>query len=248
VLEFYYKFVYTSNDFSIFQLAVITPCFNPPISWVENYIHSCKSIENLLNKVDITWILVNDGSLQGMDHDSIAKIEQSLNNFSYFTLEKNQGKGFATRYGVQQVEAQSYIYTDIDFPYKNEDFVAVYHAVSVGNDLVIAKRSEQYYKQISKSRTWISQRFKTIVKLLIKIPTTDTQAGLKGLSPKGKTILLQTKVNRYLFDLELVKLSVKENLKISEVSVHLKENIALSEVSYKILLTEFINLLKILFS
>jgi hypothetical protein len=248
VLEFYYKFVYTSNDFNIFQLAVITPCFNPPKSWVENYIHSCKSIENLLNIADIAWILVNDGSLQSIDQDSISQIQQSLKNFSYFPLVKNQGKGFATRYGVQQVEAAAYIYTDIDFPYKNEDFVKVYQAVAKGNDLVIAVRSAQYYEQISKSRTWISQRFKSIVKLLFKIPTTDTQAGLKGLSRAGREVLLQTTVNQYLFDLELVKLAAKKDLRIKEVSVKLKEGITLTDVSYKILFTELLNLFKILFS
>lgn len=248
VLEFYYKFACSLNNFNIFQLAVITPCFNPQSDWLERYIYACKSIENLLNKLDIAWILVNDGSTVNIDHSSISKIKENLENFSYYSLRENKGKGFAIRFGAHQIDAEAYIYTDIDFPYLNIDFVRIYNSIIAGNDLVIAKRGAQYYSQISSSRTWISQRFKSIVKLLFKIPTTDTQAGLKGLSPKGKAILLQTKINRYLFDLELVKISAKENLKISEVSVRLKDNILLNDISYKILLTEFINLLKILFS
>ena len=248
MLEFYYKFVYTLNTFNIYQLAVITPCFNPPSSWVENYISSCKSIENLLNDEEIVWILVNDGSIPSIELKLIEKIKSSLKHFKYFSLDQNKGKGFATRYGAQQIEAAAYMYTDIDFPYQNEDFVAVYNSVKAGNDLVIAKRSEQYYQQISKSRTWISQRFKSIVKILFKIPTTDTQAGLKGLSMAGREVLLQTKVNRYLFDLELVKLAAKKRLKISEVAVNLKEGITLTDVSYKILFAELLNLFKILFS
>lgn len=215
---------------------------------MEGYIHACKSIEKLLNNVEIVWILVNDGSSQKFEEEAIQLIDKSIGHFQFISLAKNKGKGFATRYGAQQLEALSYMYTDIDFPYKNEDFVKVYKSILEGNDLVLAVRSAQYYEQISKGRTWISQRFKSIVALLFKIPTTDTQAGLKGLSRAGRAVLLETTVDRYLFDLELVKLAAKKKLKISEVAVHLKEGITLSDVSYKILFTELINLIKILFS
>lgn len=214
---------------------------------MQNYIDSCKSIENLLNTRDIKWILVDDGSVEGIQSSSIEAIKNEIPGFSYYSLPLNKGKGFATRFGIQQVNAEYYIYTDIDFPYCDEDLVKVYENITKGNDVVIAKRNEAYYQNISKSRTWISQAFKSIVKILFRIPSTDTQAGLKGLSPKGKSVLLQTKVNRYLFDLELVKLSAKRGLKIVEVPVNLKKGVVLANVSFKILFSEFFNLLRILF-
>jgi glycosyltransferase involved in cell wall biosynthesis len=200
-----------------------------------------------LNKVSIKWILVNDGSTQNMSNDFIDRISKDLSHFQYINLLSNKGKGYATRKGMQQVDADGYIYTDIDFPYQNDDIVRMLKALQDGADLVIAKRSEQYYSKVSASRTWISKRFKGLIRLLFNIPTTDTQAGLKGLSPKAKNLLLQTKVDRYLFDLELVKLCAKKNLKIVELQVQLKEGVVLSKVSYKVLFTEFFNLLRIFF-
>jgi len=70
---------------------------------------------------------------------------------------------------------------------------------------------------------------------------------LKVLSQAAKDLLLQTRVNRYLFDLELVKLSAKNGLKIIEYPVKLKDNVTLSKVSYRVLVTEFLNLFRILF-
>lgn len=199
-----------------------------------------------MNGVNIQWILVNDGSTNNITSINIEKIQQALPQFSYYSYVKNKGKGFATRHGVREANAEFAIYTDIDFPYHHADLAAVYESLLQGNDLVLAKRGAQYYNQISKSRTWISKKFKGLVKLLFKIPTTDTQAGLKGLSSKAITLLLKTKINRYLFDLELVKLSAKEHLKIVEIPVGLKPGVVLANVSYKILFTELFNLFKIL--
>ena len=84
-----------------------------------------------------------------------------------------------------------------------------------------------------------------MIRILFNIPTTDTQAGLKGLSLKGRDLLLQTKINRYLFDLELVKSCSKHHLKIIELPVSLKEGVVLSAISYRVLFTELLNLFRI---
>lgn len=193
------------------------------------------------------WVLVNDGSERNIDQQKIHSIRDRLGNFSYQSYAVNKGKGYATRCGVKAADSEFVIYTDIDFPYRDEDLALVYNSLLGGSDLVIAKRSAQYYQQISKRRTWISQKFKGLVKLLFRIPTTDTQAGLKGLSQVGKNVLLQTTINRYLFDLELVKLSARADIKIVEIPVELKDGVELSDVSYKILFTELFNLIKIFF-
>ena len=83
--------------------------------------------------------------------------------------------------------------------------------------------------------------------MLFNIPTTDTQAGLKGLSLLGKIALLDTKIDRYLFDLELVKICAKRRLNITEVEATLKHDIDLPGVSLKILSKEVVNLVRIFF-
>jgi len=193
----------------------------------------------------VQWILVDDGSTKGVSSPEIDKLKSTVGNFDFIQLSKNFGKGYAVRIGMHNANAEKFVYTDIDFPYQDQEIQRIYWALQEGGDLVIAKRSEQYYSRVSKSRTWISKRFKAVIRMMFNIPTTDTQAGLKGLSLKGRDLLLQTKINRYLFDLELVKSCAKQQLKIVELPVSLKEGVALSDVSYRVLFTELLNLFRI---
>lgn len=200
----------------------------------------------MLNGIDVQWILVDDGSTKGASSPEIDKLKLTVENFEFIQLNKNFGKGYAVRMGMRNANAEKFIYTDIDFPYQDQEIQRIYCALQKGADLVIAKRSEQYYAKVSKSRTWISKRFKALIRILFNIPTTDTQAGLKGLSLKARNLLLQTSINRYLFDLELVKSCSKHNLKIIELPVSLKEGVVLSAISYRVLFTELLNLFRIL--
>ena len=191
------------------------------------------------------WILVDDGSKMRPSSTEISTLKMAVGNFDFIQLNKNFGKGYAVRMGMQIANAEKFIYTDIDFPYQDQEIHRIYWALQEGVDLVIAKRTEQYYSKVSKNRTWISKRFKAVIRMLFNIPTTDTQAGLKGLSLKGRDLLLQTKINRYLFDLELVKSCSKHHLKIGELPVSLKEGVVLSDISYRVLFTELLNLFRI---
>ena len=199
----------------------------------------------MLNGIDVQWILVDDGSKMRPNSTEIERLKTAVKNFQFIQLSKNFGKGYAVRMGMHIANAEKFIYTDIDFPYQDQEIQRIYCALQEGADLVIAKRSEQYYTKVSKSRTWISKRFKAVIRMLFNTPTTDTQAGLKGLSLKGRDLLLQTKINRYLFDLELVKSCAKQQLKIVELPVSLKEGVVLSDVSYRVLFTELLNLFRI---
>ena len=201
----------------------------------------------MLNTVEIKWILVDDGSSMSINTQDTERIAREIKNFEAIFLDSNFGKGYAIRKGMQHVQAETYLYTDIDFPYRNEDLAGMYERSCAAGDLLLASRNEQYYEKVARGRTLISKLFKRAIRFLFNIPTTDTQAGLKVLSQAARDLLLQTRVDRYLFDLELVKLSAKNGLKIIEYPVQLKDNISLSKVSYRILFTEFINLFRILF-
>ena len=191
--------------------------------------------------------MVDDGSDLGINTQDTERIAREIKNFEAIFLDKNFGKGYAVRKGMQNVQAETYLYTDIDFPYRNEDLVGMYERSCAAGDLLLASRNEQYYENVARGRTLISKLFKRAIRFLFNIPTIDTQAGLKVLSQAAKDLLLQTRVDRYLFDLELVKLSAKNDLEIIEYPVRLKDNITLSKVSYRILFTEFLNLFRILF-
>ncbi|MCO5231200.1 MAG: glycosyltransferase family 2 protein [Chitinophagales bacterium] len=232
---------------SSYELSIITPCYNPVLGWEETYLNAYKNISNQLSKINIEWILVNDGSDKNININQIEQLKIHISDLKYFHYEKNQGKGFAIRYGVNQASTSKIIFTDIDFPYLDENVFDIYSMIQSGHDIVIGNRSQNYYEHLPSSRKRISKLLKLLMKYFLRIAVKDTQAGIKGFNVKGKEILLKTTVDRYLFDLELIKLATKNKLKIAEIAVELKSGIIIPPMNNKILLKEFFNFLKIAF-
>lgn len=187
-------------------------------------------------------IIVNDGSLQNF---TASEVQNFLPQVTIINYPTNRGKGFALREGVKVARSDYILYTDVDFPYTNNSFMGIYNALAEGNDLAIGIRDETYYLHLPKSRFYLSKFLRSLIRLFLRIPTDDTQCGLKGFNRKGKEVFLQTTIHRYLFDLEFVFLSARKKLKIKTVEVQLRPEVVLSTMNWKILLQEFGNFLKI---
>lgn len=168
-----------------------------------------------------------------------------MSSINFISYTENQGKGYALRKGVEAAKGDYIVYTDIDLPYTHESFLKVMEALKQGNDVVVGIRSEEYYTHLPKSRVYISKFLRSLIRFFLRIPTDDTQCGLKGFNQKGREVFLSTTINRHLFDLEFVFLSARKKLKIKTVEVELRPEVVLSQMNWKILLQEFGNFLKI---
>jgi len=225
-------------------VSIILPCYNPVEGWMNvigKRIHKIQE-ENIAVQV----IIVNDGSNKNFN-------EQIVKNFfshlpvSIITYSSNRGKGYALRQGVKEAQSDIIIYTDIDFPYTHQSFLKIYRSLANNScDVSVGIRSEEYYTHLPKMRIYISKFLRFIVRTFLRIPTDDTQCGLKGFNQKGKEVFMQTEIDRYLFDLEFIFLSARKKLALKTVEVELREGIQLSQMRWNILLQEFGNFLKIL--
>lgn len=227
-------------------MTVVTPAYNPRAGWEKEYVLACKSIQILLKSWQIKWTIVDDGSSTDLT-PAVSYIQGQVDDLAFFRLAENRGKGFATRLGAAHCETEYLIFTDIDFPYQDRLFVEIVSRLQAGSDIVLCTRDTNYYQNISRSRARLSKAFKSVIKLLFRIPTIDTQAGLKGLSENGIRALLDTRTDRYLFDLEMVKIAHKRKLRFATIEGMLKSKTELSAMPFSILKQEFFNLVKILF-
>ncbi|MGB1318368.1 MAG: hypothetical protein ACPG5W_09185, partial [Flavobacteriales bacterium] len=92
---------------------------------------------------------------------------------------------------------------------------------------------------LSKSLRWLNG-------LLFGLKIKDTQGGLKGFNAAGKEIFVQTRVNRYLFDLEFIQKLSKTQLVLKPIDVELKPDIVLPSPSLMVLLKELHNFIRLL--
>lgn len=228
-----------------YTLTIVLPCYNPSKGWEEHVLREFLLLKAALPSEKLQLIIVNDGSIVNVSKESALHFAGEHVAFIQRTV--NFGKGYTLREGIKNIDTSKIIYTDIDFPYTHTSFLDVYNALSRA-DVAIGVRSEAYYQNMPKARVYISKTLRFFIRKFLSITTDDTQCGLKGFNNKGKEVFLQTKINRYLFDLEFVFLSARKSLTIAQVPVELKSGITLSKMRGFILLGEGANFLRILFS
>ncbi|WP_051360007.1 glycosyltransferase family 2 protein [Adhaeribacter aquaticus] len=232
------------------QLDIIVPCYNPLPNWAETIIVYLNNLKKLLSFTELHLYLVNDGSSQGINSSDLALLKASLDNFTYISLPKNMGKGYALRKGVELANHDFFIYTDVDFPYLEESFIQVYNALLEDkNDVVVGIRDENYYLEMTGFRAVLSKLLKLINNKLFQLPINDTQCGIKGFNRNGRDIFLKTVIPRYLFDLEYIFLATHgSNIKLTSVPVKLRAGVTFRKFDLKILFTEGSSFIKFVIS
>ena len=231
---------------SLTKISLVLPCFNPPENWEKVVVQTVLDLISK-NHVFIELILVNDGSTNGVTKEHINYLKDHLDNFIYVDCSKNSGKGAALRAGVKKASEELVIYTDIDFPYTKESLLSILNKLNEGNDIALGHRGENYYTKTPFVRKYVSKLLRWSLKTFLRLPTDDSQCGIKGFNSKGATIFLDTQIDRFLFDLEFIKLASKSDCKIVISEVVLKPNVVFSKVNLKILSREALNFIKVLF-
>lgn len=228
------------------DFTILLPCYNPINGWAENVVKTTREIESELG-VSAQLIIVIDGSIKNTNQETLSLIRTSIPNSTIIEYSDNKGKGYALRQGVKATINFPIVYTDIDFPYTNKSFINIYKELTKSYDVVLGKRDTSYYDKTPWIRKVISKSLRAVLKYFLRLPTDDSQCGIKGFNEKGANVFLETRINRFLFDLEFVKLTSKRRLKYKTVMVELKPNIVFSKVNFKILAKESLNFIKVLF-
>lgn len=227
-------------------LDLIIPIFNPPSGWADNLRAGLKDFEAALGDVKLNVILVNDGSTSGISENEIESLSSDFELFQFVEYKANKGKGNAVREGMKSSNSDFSMFTDVDLPYTLESMIAVADVILQGDcDLAVGIRDEAYYSNLPRFRVRLSKALRSAVGFFFSLPVNDTQAGLKGFSKKGKEVLMQTTISRYLFDLEMIFLAGRIDVKVKSVPISLRGKIDASNMKPGILLTEFFNFLKI---
>jgi glycosyltransferase involved in cell wall biosynthesis len=162
---------------------------------------------------------------------------------------ENKGKGHALRRGVKMSTGDMIMYTDYDFPYTYGSMADMISKLMSGKAVaVVGKRDDSYYNHISPRRRRISQYLKGVNRVLFNLPTDDTQCGLKAFTKEAKELFLSTSTDRYLIDVEFLKLLGKNKVSVDVQMVKLRDNVVLSKITNMRLIMEMINYLKIMLS
>lgn len=227
---------------------LILPCYNPLPGWAGNILVSVARLREALPDAEPHIVLVNDGSLRGIEAPDLDLLRASLPHFTYVSYNDNQGKGYALRQGTAHARHPLCLFTDIDFPYEEASMATLYRILSGPEvDIAAGVRDDGYYASVPPARVFISRSLRFLTRQLLRLPVSDTQCGLKGFNQRGKALFLRSQTKRYLFDLEFLYLAARQQgLRVRAVPVRLKPGVVFSRMSPQILLTEGRSFVKLL--
>ena len=233
----------------IFDL--IVPCFNPAPGWEKSFVRHLHKLKTEISKTNFPLFqvfLINDGSFKNFHSKEINFVKKSGIPIRVIENGKNYGKGYSLRKGIELSNSSYIVYTDLDFPFGNERIVEILVNLEKGSDIVLGARSSfEYYRQATLGRQLISKSLMLVNKHLLRLPFEDTQAGIKGFNQTGKNIFLSTTINRFLCDLEFVKIACSfPDIRIQSIYVVNNGSLLLSSFSFKTILIELINFIRIL--
>ena len=229
-------------------VSLVVPCYNPPEAWEQTV---CSSWKRFCSETGTSaeLVLVIDGVSKNVTNARLSFLKQNIDTLKLISYEQNRGKGYALRKGVSVAAGDIIIYTDIDFPYKMESMLTVYQRLcSDACDIAIGIKDGDYYGHVPFIRRTISHFLRFIIRQFLSMPITDTQCGLKGFKKEAAHLFLTTTIDRYLFDLEFVRNCFKsKKYKVVAIPVTLNENVLFRSMNYRILLSESVNFMRLLF-
>lgn len=206
------------------KLSIIVPCYNEGEKILKNAELIIKKMKEL--DIDYNITIVNDGSTD----NTLSFLNQIKYPNTYIeSYEKNRGKGYAVKYGIQSLfknnrEGDYINFMDADLS-TNLDAIntTLRYCDNLNFDVIIGSRRHENTilpKPQKLPRKIIGKMCIIITKLIIGLDVSDTQCGFKTFkSDIIKYIIEKQQIERFAFDVEYLYIAKLKNKTIKEIPI-----------------------------
>ena len=176
----------------------------------------------LAGQIPFEIVVVDDGSGDGTAAAIQSVADESPNLIRPLILDANAGKGNAVRRGFYFSKGTHILLLDADLDLLPEMIPGFFDVMQRdGADIVIgSKRHPDSQIDYPFMRRLASRVYYGIVKLLVGLPTTDTQTGMKLFKREAlQWSFDRMLVKRFAFDLEMLSIAYEHGFKVSEAPI-----------------------------
>ncbi|MBQ2687898.1 MAG: glycosyltransferase [Clostridia bacterium] len=189
---------------------VLLPAYNPNIMMLTSL--------RELKKEGFGILVVNDGSAKEFSE----LFEEAKKYAVVLCYEKNMGKGYALKYGMQKIrehfpDAQRFITADADGQHSTEDIVNIREKMRSGDDFILGTRD---FKGNTPLRSRVGN---SMSRFVFAVSTgyylSDNQSGLRGFDMCHVPWMVKVGGNRYEYEMNVLICAVKQRIKICTVPI-----------------------------
>jgi len=189
------------------KTCIIIPCYNE-----SKRINTEEFIRFIRTNMH-TFLFVDDGSTDNT-LEVLGKIKSTCHDKVIITsVPENRGKAEAVRFGMQKAlenktfDHLAYLDSDLATPLDEMSNIIDYINTNDQYHMVMAIRLKRLGSQTNRSlkRHYLGRIFATMVSILLKLPTYDTQCGAKVLKRElAENLFQEPFVSPWFFDVELL--------------------------------------------
>jgi glycosyltransferase involved in cell wall biosynthesis len=195
-------------------ISIIIPCYNE-VSTIEVIIDQIVSIKDYEKEIIVIDDFSTDGTREVIKEKLSNKISKIIFN------EKNYGKGFSVRQGINKANGDIILIQDADLEYDPSDYWKLINPIKSGSaDVVYGSRFIGFEeKRVLYFWHSVGNFFLTLLSnMLSNLNLTDMEVCYKAFK-KDVIKNIELKENRFGFEPEVTAKIAKKNLKIFEVGV-----------------------------
>jgi len=205
------------------SLSIIVPAYNEESRLGDTVREILEYVRS--KNLDAEIIVVDDGS-------SDKTIDIAKNVFTEFPniqtnairYDKNRGKGFAVKTGMEAATGKIALFSDADLSTPIEELPKLFEPIQRGEfDVTLGSRALDR-SLIGEHQPWRREQggkvFNLFVRTLTGLPFWDTQCGFKAFNmQKFRPLLEVMQIERFGFDVEFLYVAHHNSLKLKEIPV-----------------------------
>lgn len=189
---------------SIF-LSLVVPCYNQE----KTIVRDIKKLIRTLNDLNVPYeiIIVVDGSMD-KTYQNIKSIKSS--KLTVYSYEKNQGKGYAVKYGMLKAKGQVIGFIDAGMDIAPEGIAMLLnHMDWYKADIIVGSKLHPVSRVNYPLSRWIlSWGYRTFTHALFGFKVRDTQVGIKLFKRKVvRKVFPLLLIKKFAFDIEMLAVS-----------------------------------------
>jgi len=200
------------------EVSIVLPAFNESGYIEKAVIQAMKKLTEITDSFEI--IIAEDGSNDGTD-----KIAESLSKLFGLVrcLHSDQrlGRGRALNRAFKQSKGSILVYMDVDLSTELEYLLPLIDSIRCGWDIATGSRMlPRSLVKRSRTRTFASRAYNTLIQLLFKTSVRDHQCGFKAFNrEKLLTIIDEVEDGHWFWDTEVLALATIHGYSIREIPI-----------------------------